>query len=119
MPPLHEVIYPEDLGPNALQLSFQTRKSAKSTSTSQRAIDISITYSDVLLLSLVDQMPGGSGLLDLLVVTGVQVLSPEVIGKKGKVLASNEKKEPIHYKCVFYISRGEVPEVYQWGLSVV
>lgn len=66
--------------------------------TSQRDIDISIAYSDVPLLSLADQMPGGSGLLDLLVVTGVQVLSPEVTGKKGKVPSLNEKKEPIHYE---------------------
>lgn len=98
MPPLHQAVYPEDLEPDALQLSFQTRKSAKSASTSYRDIDISITYSDVPLLSLADQMPGGSGLLDLLVVTGVQVLSPEVIGKKGKVPSLNEKKEPIHYE---------------------
>lgn len=94
MPALHQAVHPED----ALQLSFQTRKSSKSASTSQRYIDISITSSDVPLLSLVDQMPGGSGLLDLLVVTGVQVLSPEVIGKKGKVFSLNEKKEPIHYE---------------------
>lgn len=64
-------------------------------------------------------MPGGSGLLDLLVMTGVQVLSPEVTGKKGKVPSLNEKKEPIHYESVFSILRGEATEVYQWGLSVV
>lgn len=49
-------------------------------------------------LSLVDQMLGGCGLLDLLMVTGVQVLSLEVIGKKGKALSLNGKKETIYYE---------------------